>query len=173
MTMNGAVPSGAALFVGRTACPRFAGFVLYSAHASSLRLRSARAHFVRRPVGLASALTRFGWEFITTVIPVETGIQCRYVRCTLSGMDSRFRANNDGKSGRSDAKGDFQTARTRRFDAPLVPVIQILPVSTGNTRIAELQGETARENHPHFNLPGRPAHDGRFIQLVDPVVFSF
>jgi len=28
---------------------------VYSAHASSLRLRSAGAHFVRRPVGLASA----------------------------------------------------------------------------------------------------------------------
>ncbi|MEP5682103.1 MAG: hypothetical protein ABJL59_09405, partial [Anderseniella sp.] len=30
------------------------------AHAGSLRLRSAGAHFVRRPVGLASALTCFG-----------------------------------------------------------------------------------------------------------------
>ena len=32
------------------------GGLFYFAHASSLRLRSARAHFVRRPVGLASAL---------------------------------------------------------------------------------------------------------------------
>ncbi len=41
------------------ACPGsenpFTGVLIYSAHASSLRLRSAGAHFVRRPVGLASA----------------------------------------------------------------------------------------------------------------------
>jgi len=34
---------------------------VYSAHASSLRLRSAGAHFVRRPVGLASALRASDW----------------------------------------------------------------------------------------------------------------
>ncbi len=34
----------------------------YFTHASSLRLRSARAHFVRRPVGLASAPACLGEE---------------------------------------------------------------------------------------------------------------
>ena len=36
--------------------------LVYFAHASSLRLRSAGAHFVRRPVGLASALRALEWN---------------------------------------------------------------------------------------------------------------
>jgi len=40
---------------GRSALPQHLRAGVYSAHASSLRLRSAGAHFVRRPVGLASA----------------------------------------------------------------------------------------------------------------------
>jgi hypothetical protein len=53
--------------------------VSYSAHASSLRLRSAGAHFVRRPVGLASAL-RASEEFITMVVQgrrTARGTKCR------------------------------------------------------------------------------------------------
>jgi len=38
------------------------------AHASSLRLRSAGAHFVRRPVGLASALTCFGMVYFRPAV---------------------------------------------------------------------------------------------------------
>ena len=40
---------------------------VHIAHASSLRLRSAGAHFVRRPVGLASAL-RASDEYFTPVV---------------------------------------------------------------------------------------------------------
>ena len=51
---------------------------------AAYRLRSARAHFVRRPVGLASALTCFGVEFITIVIPAKAGIRChRKIRYAL------------------------------------------------------------------------------------------
>ena len=36
-------------------------------------------------------------EFITSVIPVKTGIQCQQVRCMPPSMDSRFRENDEGK----------------------------------------------------------------------------
>ncbi len=72
----------------------FAHASLISLTQAACRLRSARAHFVRRPVGLASALSSIGREFITTVIPVKTGIQCQSGRRMQPRVDSRFRGND-------------------------------------------------------------------------------
>ena len=53
------------------------GVLVYSAHASSLRLRSARARFARRPVGLASALHASEGSSSSTVVPVKTEVHSR------------------------------------------------------------------------------------------------
>ena len=63
---------------------------------AACRLRSAGAHFVRRPVGLASALRASDWSVSTTVIPVKTGIHCQLGQCMPTDMDSRFRGNDEG-----------------------------------------------------------------------------
>ena len=55
----GCAPRGRTSCGGQSALPQHFVPGVYSAHASSLRLRSAGAHFVRRPVGLASALRAF------------------------------------------------------------------------------------------------------------------
>jgi len=48
--------------------------LFYSAHASSLRLRSAGAHFVRRAVALASALACFGGVHHYSCSKYESGL---------------------------------------------------------------------------------------------------
>ena len=63
----GCAPRGRTSCGGQSALPQHFVPGVYSAHASSLRLRSAGAHFVRRPVGLASALRASG-EYLESAL---------------------------------------------------------------------------------------------------------
>jgi hypothetical protein len=87
------------------------GGLSYFAHAGGLRLRSAGAHFVRRPVGLASARSVPRRAIITAVIPVKMGIQCQQVRCMPRSVDSRFRGNDKGISGGSGTENGLSEAK--------------------------------------------------------------
>ena len=92
----GCAPRGRTSCDGQSALPRHCvpGFI--SLTPAACRLRSAGAHFVRRPVGLASALRASDWSVSTTVIPVKTGIHCQLGQCMPTDMDSRFRGNDEG-----------------------------------------------------------------------------
>ena len=131
------------LIDGRTACSGS-----YIAHASSLRLRSARARFARRPVGLASALTSLGGVYHQDCASSPNLSDC-HPRDKPEGDNIGIRIGSTIIHGRRTARGT--QCRVKLFD-------QVKACTPGSCRFG--RALSVRPGHPGhvWSSTGRRLH---------------